>query len=346
LVITEEALHTDLGRALFVQFSGRGARTEITTGSQVAVRRTSSGLVTLYAAAAPEQGWIRPAEHGTLFVRPAEHYVRHADGCQFDCDYCYLRATSALRPVVVYTDVQAAIQQIKAVLVASPHDSYPLLNLGEYADSMVAAPDFRFVPELVEAVPGIGANLELRTKSDEIESLLTLDHQGHTTVAFSLSPQASSGYERRTAGTPARIAAAGRLQEHGYRIALKFEPMLATESWQSEFEETVRAVRASLDLSRVDHVSLGVLRWSRELAQDRVFAVRMRKHTSYSEAVPYRATSVNFTLPKEERSRMYRTSISILKAHGFLSPVYLSLESPEVIQEVQAHFPPLGVVHG
>ena len=145
---------------------------------------------------------------------------------------------------------------------------HPLFCTGELADSLAELDLYPVAAILVEYFSKRkDARLELRTKSDNVDKLLGIDHKQNTTVAFSISPQEHVyKYEPGTASLEQQLVARRKCQDAGYPVALKIEPLIIIQGWQRNYQETIEAVTSRLIVSAIDHVSIGCLRWSEGLA--------------------------------------------------------------------------------
>jgi spore photoproduct lyase len=80
-------------------------------------------------------------------------------------------------------------------------------------------------------------------------------------VAFSLSPDSVANKVEAKAPTVAkRIEAAAKLQQQGWPIGLRFDPLIYQYDYQRHYRELFEQVFATIDAEALHSVSLGVFR--------------------------------------------------------------------------------------
>ncbi len=110
------------------------------------------------------------------------------------------------------------------------------------------------------------AVLELKTKTNFIENLAGLDHNGRTIVAWSLNAEpVVHSEEPRAASLQERLDAARQCAEWGYRLAFHFDPLIEHENWRKGYGEVIERLFATVASRHVIWVSLGALRFMPEL---------------------------------------------------------------------------------
>lgn len=341
LVISHEALNETWGRTIW----NKCRRNNVDT-----VERSAAGLQmfkdltsgTLIVQVAPDRGWVTQAEHGILSTRPGEYYLNPIEGCRSKCSYCYLRSRpDGLSPLRLYVGIQHLYDAIDGVLARHPGPSEVLFCTGELADSLSDA-DLYPVGSLLAAWFRCknNARLELRTKSDNVESLLGIDHGGRTTVSFSISPADHVElYERGVATLHARLSAARACQEAKYPIAVNFEPLILTPGWKVAYRELVESLSGYVDVSVLHHISVGCLRFGSALRTEKFFANRFTGlMANGAEFIEYRPGTLNGTFPRQLRIEAYTYIASILRKHNIDAPIWWSLEEPPVLAMLEGYY--------
>lgn len=338
LLISSDARREMHGEALFERFARAGLPThERTRDDTVAAEGLLDQPGTLAVMVKPETGWITVAEHGLLATRKGERYLNPIAGCRSSCTYCYLRARPrGLRPLRVYVGVDALLDATDSEVRAAAGGSR-LFCTGELADSLSESDIYPIGAILANHFGRYQrARLELRTKSDRIDALLGADHQGRTTVAFSMSPQANvDAHEPGTASLADRLAAAVRCQRAGYAVAFKFEPIIVSAGWQILYGEMFERIGSRVDVSRIEHVSVGCLRWSEQLMKVPTFARRYAAEIRNGAWIEYRPGMFNGTVDYAERLATYEWIRGRIRGCGISGPIWWSLEQPELIAEMK-----------
>lgn len=185
-----------------------------------------------------------------------------ASNCPMDCSYCFLQEHLAGNPgFELYANYGDAFDEIERLRARAP-GRYFRIGTGEMADSLAFDRLTAMSRDLVEffaARPGL--TLELKTKTDEIDNLLAIDPKGATLVSWTLSPhRVFQSSEHRSASPAARIAAAQRVLQAGYRVGFHLDPIIAYEGAEREYLELLEALFDSIAPARISFVSMGGLR--------------------------------------------------------------------------------------
>ncbi|MBR0664004.1 hypothetical protein GXW71_06505 [Roseomonas hellenica] len=334
LLISEPALATELGSRQMAAFRGASLPvTELPSDSAALAHEAAQRPGTLLVLRTPSKGWVTKADYGSLASRPGERHLHPIMGCQSACAYCYLRGMEVgLRPLRFHVDLQDLLSSIDREIATADHQ--PLLFCtGELADSLGDADLFPIAAELIRHIGRRRvAQLELRTKSNCVQSLVDCDHGGLTTVAFSLAPQQYiKRHEPGTASLQERLEAAREVQKLGYRLAFKFEPILIESDWKILYAELLEAIVGSVDIAPIDHVSVGCLRWSGPLSDTKIFAKQYAEEIAAGEWIQYRPDRKNGTIRKDDRLEIYRWMRIQLRRVGIRSPIWWSVEEKPIL---------------
>lgn len=187
-------------------------------------------------------------------------YFSHMLNCIFDCRYCFLQGMYQSANYVVFVNNEDFFADISDT--AQQADEPTWFFSGYDCDSLALDPITGFVDDCLDHFSSLkNGFLELRTKSTQIRPLLNRPALNNTVVAYSLSPQAIIKAEEH--GTPSldkRLDALKTLQEAGWPIGLRFDPLLYADNFESLYAEFFDQVFDVLDADRIHSVSLGVFR--------------------------------------------------------------------------------------
>jgi len=176
------------------------------------------------------------------------------------CRYCFLQGMYASANYVVFVNYDEFLNAIDERIDAESESVW--FNAGYDCDSLAYDPVTGFVDYFVpEFEKRPGATLELRTKSTQIRSLLKHTACPNVVVAFSFSP--GHVHETLEHGVPdidRRLLAARRLQEAGWPVAIRFEPLVYFDGFDSHYRELVETVLTFLNSERLHSVSIGSFR--------------------------------------------------------------------------------------
>lgn len=236
-------------------------------------------------------------------ICPHFYILAHANGCPYDCSYCYLQLTfrGKVEPVI-FQNVDDLTLEVRQFL-ERPEPS--VLNAGELSDGLA----LDHVSDLSRLlVPAFAAQdrhkLLFLTKSDNVGQLLELEHNGQTVVSFSVNaPAVAETYEKAAAPVKKRIAAAREVKETGYPVRFRIDPIIPVAGWRDTYEELVERL---LDV-RPERVTLGTLRYFPNVKS---FARKLGRDISVFDYATERSVEDGrFRVHLDERLRVYSTLI-------------------------------------
>ena len=216
--------------------------------------------------------YIGPPGNDTvdLFTMPDDRMVcPHFDrlklasnGCFYQCDWCYLKLTyrAAFPFISIKTDYEKIKRQLARKLNRS--DEPVIFNSGELADSLaldhLTRAGREFIPWFGRSGNGY---LYMLTKSDNVDDILDLDHNGHTVIAWSMNnANVSRKFEIGAPTFQRRLAASRKVQEAGYPLRIRLDPIVPFDGWQDAYAETIKSVFSEVSPERV---TLGTLRFEK-----------------------------------------------------------------------------------
>lgn len=85
----------------------------------------------------------------------------------------------------------------------------------------------------------------------------------------------------------------------------------------------------------IEHISIGCLRWSDELAAVPIFAKRHASTIESGTWIEYREGVNNGTVAFSEWVAAYDWMRELLRKYGIDAPIWWSLEEPELIAEME-----------
>jgi len=266
--------------------------------------------------------------------------VNFASNCPYDCSYCFLQDYLASNTrLTAFTNVDEALAEIDRALAGHPEKQFRI-GTGELADSLALDPitglSRQLVPFFAERDNAV---LELKTKSDCIEELLRLDCRGRTVVSWSINPEVVGSDERGAAPIAARLGAAARVREHGYRVGFHLDPIVEHDGWERGYGRLLDDVFSAVEPDDVAWFSLGSLRMTASLQRQ----VRDRRGPAAAQVVQgaevVRGRDGKFRVWQGLRVRMYRFLIERIRQRAPRVPVYLCMEPPAVWQRAMREVP-------
>ena len=265
--------------------------------------------------------------------------INFASNCHMECSYCYLQAYLNFPYIVVHANIEDLTGELESALAASP-GSFFRIGTGELADSLALDPLTGYAQRLVEFFSAQrNAVLELKTKTDCVEGLLGLEHRGKTVVAWSMNTRyVQKQEEHKTASIEARLRAARKCADAGYRLGFHFDPLVHYPDWESDYCRLVGEIFDTIPAQAIAWVSIGTLRMTSGLRD----TMRSRFPGSFlplGELVPCPDGKLRYA--KSIRTRMYVKVLEWIRARASASTgVYACMERPEVWSRVFEASPP------
>ena len=154
-----------------------------------------------------------------------------SNGCFYQCDWCYLKLT--YRAAFPFITIRAQYDRIKEQLYKRLNQTTDpvIFNTGELADSLSME---HLTCAAQEFIPWIGNTengyLFMLTKSDNVDDILKLPHKGQTIIAWSMNTeQVSQKFEIGAPPFDRRLDAAKKVQEAGYPLRIRLDPIIPFE---------------------------------------------------------------------------------------------------------------------
>ena len=208
---------------------------------------------------------VLPAPVGYGIGHQRNYYVSHMLNCVYDCRYCFLQGMYRSAHYVLFVNYEDFKTAMADTLAVAP-DQTTCFFSGYDCDSLALEPVSGYIEDLLPffaAHPQAG--LEIRTKSTQIRSLLKRPALPNVIVAFSFTPtELAQALEHKTPSIERRLAALCQLQEHGWTLGLRFDPLLYDPDFECRYRDLFSTVFARIDGSCVHSVSFGPFRLPRD----------------------------------------------------------------------------------
>ncbi|MCG8413962.1 MAG: hypothetical protein MI746_07065 [Pseudomonadales bacterium] len=187
-------------------------------------------------------------------------YFSHMLNCVYDCRYCFLQGMFRSANYVLFVNYEDFEQDIEATIAHAPAGS--VFYSGYDCDSLALEPVSAFCESFLPCFQRHPEHfLEIRTKSTQIRFLLEREPLANCVIAMSFSPQVQSEqWEHKVPSIAKRLDALVRLQNAGWPVALRFEPVIAQTNTLSLYKELFELVFSQLDRRRIHSASLGEFR--------------------------------------------------------------------------------------
>jgi len=248
---------------------------------------------------------LAPSERGSvlrLAVRKGEHvktfdggcgcgeewYVAPITGCPFDCEYCYLQDYLDSTIPAIFVNVEDMLAELREKMRA--HAGGLRVHAGHLADALALDHLAGIAGRLVSLFREFPENmLELRTKTANIDRLLKASREGsdaeeersdgkgltpvasppqNVVVSWTMSPEiAVTRYEHGASLLSARIEAAAKCVNAGFRVGMRLDPIIMFDGWHQAYAEMIARICGAVDVARIESWVLGCLRYRPEMAE-------------------------------------------------------------------------------
>lgn len=214
-------------------------------------------------------GFVLPTPEGFGIGGTKNYYFSHMYNCIYDCRYCFLQGMYSSANYVVFVNFEDFDVQIKKVIEENISNKLTFFS-GYDCDSLALEniTDFaKHIIPLFEKYPGV--DIEFRTKSTQIKPFSSIEPLDNFVIAYSLMPDVmSKSLDNKTPSVQKRIEAMSSLASKGWKIGLRFDPLIHGKNWKSLYEELINKVFNSIPKESIHSVSFGSLRFPKEMFKD------------------------------------------------------------------------------
>ncbi|HDH12800.1 MAG TPA: hypothetical protein ENG83_11510 [Nitrospirae bacterium] len=251
------------------------------------------------------------------------------NNCNFWCEYCYLYLTFRNMPISThFVNYDKMFREIVKFDSQNIPGKLRVLNLGELCDPLALEPVTGFAKELVTFAANDTKKTKLLflTKSDNVDSLLNLNHDGKAIISFSVNTDTVyRQLEHRTASPEARLIAAKKLQEAGYEVRLRIDPVILYSTWENDYQKLVEMIFAYVNPTRI---TVGEYRPSKGLS------AHIRSRFPDSSLLKITSGLINegakLRYPEKYRLEMFHTIIDAIREHDRKATIALCKEDAKI----------------
>jgi spore photoproduct lyase len=172
--------------------------------------------------------------------KPSAHYqLPLISGCIGQCEYCYLNTRIGDKPFIkVHVNIDDILSQAQKYM----NERAPNITIFEGSATSDPIPVEPYTHSLERAIEFFGNNELSRfrfvTKYDDVDSLLSLKHNGHTEIRFSINTDyVINQFEHATASRDLRIEASMKAARAGYPVGFLIAPVFIYPNWKEEYHD-------------------------------------------------------------------------------------------------------------
>lgn len=287
--------------------------------------------------------WIRACPGTSQHVCCNLFTINPGEGCPLDCTYCYLQTYLKRNPTLkLYTNTSDMLEAINDKVSSNPNRLFRI-GTGELIDSLVWD---ELSDSTLELVPFFAkfdnATLELKTKTDRIDNLVSLKNKHNEKTVVSWSVNASSvnvNDEAMTVSVNERIQAAAKVIEAGYRVGFHFDPLIYFDGWEDEYSDLVKNIQSNIDMNRIAWISVSTLRYKPDMQEIMIKRFPQSK-IPYGEQFLAKDGKLRYIQPL--RFKMINFIWDLLKKPKSDLPVYMCMESSFAWKQISGGAPVAG----
>jgi len=211
----------------------------------------------------PFQGeFLKPCPGTKEYICCGYQILHIGTNCPLNCSYCILQAYFNQPELRVFVNLESQLDQIGDYIDRNSERIFRI-GTGEFMDSLALEPvvDWRkilfpFFSKRLNAV------LELKTKTEQVDGLLSSPWRDRIIVSWSLnSPTIATGEEKGAPSIKKRLEAARRCQDEGFVVGFHFDPLIEHQDWKDAYKKTVDLMDDLIDPKGIIWISLGCLRY-------------------------------------------------------------------------------------
>ena len=187
------------------------------------------------------------------------YYFSHLLNCPYDCKYCFLQGMFNSANYVLFVNYEDFFINIQKI--AEKNKNYSCFFSGYDSDSLALENVSNFLEEFIKYFEKLKKGiLEIRSKSINIKILEKFKPLHNVIPAFSLNPEyVIKEFEDKTPSLSKRLKAIVKLQNLGWFIGLRFDPLIYCEK-KKNYQDFFNKVFESIDRKRIHSVTLGKFR--------------------------------------------------------------------------------------
>lgn len=239
IIFEKNALEYEMGKEIFAKFKDKDNVEIINlTSSKYKEHIPGEDLFSQYREG--KKTLIVGIKKSSKFqtCKPSAHYqLPLVSGCMGQCEYCYLNTRLGDKPFIkVHVNVDDILNQAQKNI----NERLPDITIFEGSATSDPIPVEPYTNSLKRAIEFFGSSKDARfrfvTKYNDVDTLLDLEHNGHTEIRFTINtPSIINQYEHFTASSEKRIEASIKVAQAGYPTGFLVAPVFIYPNWKEEY---------------------------------------------------------------------------------------------------------------
>jgi len=180
--------------------------------------------------------------------KPSANYqFSISSSCPGNCEYCYLQTTQGEKPTIkIFANIEDILKVIQAHIEKDTEiTSFECSSITDPVALEHLTGGLKTLIEFFGESPW--GRLRLVTKYTNVDSLLSLNHNKHTTFRFSInSDYVIRNFEHKTPSLEERLQAAIKISKAQYPLGFIIAPIMIYEGWKEDYRKTIEALYLAL----------------------------------------------------------------------------------------------------
>ncbi|PYG88699.1 spore photoproduct lyase [Ruminiclostridium sufflavum DSM 19573] len=250
IIFEKSALEYEMSQNIFNKFKGK-ADTEIIDSVSGRVKQYIPGDNLFSQYREGKKTLVIGTKKSLKFqsCKPSAHYqLPLVSGCMGQCEYCYLNTQLGDKPFVkIHANIDDILKQAQKYI----NERLPEITLFEGAATSDPVPVEPYTHSLKKAIEFFGKSEKSRfrfvTKYNDIDTLLNIQHNGHTEIRFSINTAfVINKYEHHTSSRNNRIEAGIKAAKAGYPTGFLIAPVFIYPNWKEDYHNLLLELGSKL----------------------------------------------------------------------------------------------------
>ena len=248
--------------------------------------------------------------------------------CEMDCSYCYLQSFINFPAVVIYTNIDKALEELKE-LREHHKDHYLRIGTGEQTDSLSLDDISRYSEKLISFFNTCpNWLLEFKTKSHNVKNFEDMPHKGNIVVSWSVNPEEIvTKEEHGTSSLKKRLQTARQIKDKGFRVSFHIDPVIYHPQWKKNYGELAENITAMFKPEEITHISIGALRFSP--SQKALMRERFGMQSLVCQGEFFKGADGKLRYDNGMRQELFQFLWNQFKKRDPLWNTFLCMETPE-----------------
>ena len=239
--------------------------------------------------------------------------------CIYDCEYCFLQGKHMSAHYLLFVNYEDFFVEIKKEINKNREEKSYFFS-GYDCDSLafdgITGFIESFFPIFQKNKNGI---LELRTKSTQIHKILKYKPIDNCIIAFSFTPEnISKLIEHKTPSVKKRIVAMKKLANAGWKLGLRFDPIIPTCNFAKIYEDLFKNIAANINEKNLHSISFGMMRFPKKMFK------KMNKENSNKRifSLQFENRKGIYSYNKEMEKKLENIIVNKLRKYMKNTPIY------------------------